>query len=88
MAYGFLSYAGNLEENLRHSAKFVDKILRAANPADLPVEQPTKFELAINAKAADALGISVPLHIMLRADDARLSMHELDLVAGAAVDCA
>jgi putative ABC transport system substrate-binding protein len=52
----------------RRSATFVDKILRGAKPAELPVEQPTKFELAVNLRAAKALGIKFPESILLRAD--------------------
>ena len=66
---GLISYGPNLKEMFRRSADFVDKILRGAKPADLPVEQPTTFELILNLKAAHALGLTVPPSILLRATE-------------------
>jgi putative ABC transport system substrate-binding protein len=68
-AGGLISYGPNLPDVFRHSATFVDKILRGANPADLPVQQPTKFELTINLKAAKALGLTIPPAVLARADE-------------------
>jgi len=67
-AGGLLSYGMNMPEQFRRSAFYVDKILRGARPSDLPVEQPTRFELVVNMKAAKALGLSIPQSILLRAD--------------------
>lgn len=67
-AGGLLSYGLNMPEQFRRSAFYVDKILRGARPSDLPVEQPTKFELVVNMKTAKALGLSIPRSILLRAD--------------------
>jgi putative ABC transport system substrate-binding protein len=67
-AGGLLSYDINLAETQRRDAAFIDRILRGAKPSDLPIEQPTKFDLGINLKTARALGITVPQSLLLRAD--------------------
>jgi putative ABC transport system substrate-binding protein len=66
---GLLSYGPDLTDIVRRSAPYVDKILRGANPADLPVQVPVKFEMAVNAKTAKVLGLTVPPSILLRADE-------------------
>jgi putative ABC transport system substrate-binding protein len=66
---GFISYGVNYEDLHRRAGDFVDKILRGAKPGNLPVEQPTKFDLAINVTVAKALGFIVPEPILLRADE-------------------
>jgi putative ABC transport system substrate-binding protein len=66
---GLISYGVNVAELYRRAAAYVDRILKGTNPADLPVQQPTKFELAINLKTAKALGITVPLTLLVAATD-------------------
>jgi putative tryptophan/tyrosine transport system substrate-binding protein len=68
-AGGLLSYGPNTADLYRRAATHIDKVLKGARPEELPVEQPTKFELAINLKTAKALGISVPAALLARADE-------------------
>ena len=64
-----MSYGPNFQDLFRRAADYVDKILRGAKPADIPVEQPTKFDLAINLKTAKALGLDVPPTLLARANE-------------------
>ena len=67
-AGGLLAYSPSSAESFRARAYFIDKILHGAKPGDIPVEQPSKFELAVNLKTAKAIGLTIPLALLLRAD--------------------
>jgi len=65
---GFMNYGANLGECWRRSARYVHRVLQGAKPADMPVEQPLRFELVVNQKTAEALGIALPPALLLQAD--------------------
>jgi putative tryptophan/tyrosine transport system substrate-binding protein len=67
-AGGLVSYAANEAESFKRAAVYVDKILKGAKPADLPVEQPTKFDFVINLKTAKQIGLTIPQSVLFRAD--------------------
>ena len=77
-----IAYAVNYPDLYFRFASFVDKIFKGAKPGELPVEQPTKFELVINLKTAKALGLTIPQSLLLRADEVITVMTRCELIAG------
>jgi putative ABC transport system substrate-binding protein len=68
-AGGLIAYGPSITTNFRRAAELTDKILRGAKPADIPVEQPAKFDLVVNLKTATAIGLDVPASLLARADE-------------------
>ena len=66
---GLMAYGPSVPDNFRRAANYIDRILKGANPAELPMQEPVKFELVVNLKTAKALGFTIPALILVRADD-------------------